>query len=93
MSNFQKEIKNLFPEFVQKTCKHDWISKKMTLKKGDVLLEFSSVKWVLNEDHSFYSNLVGTLLSQNFVLDNSYFINFFVGQTTVEIEGIQKNWH
>ena len=45
--------------------------------KGDVLLEFSSVKWVLNEDNSFYSNLVGTLLSQNFVLDNSYFIHFF----------------
>ena len=45
--------------------------------KGDVLLEFSSVKWVLNEDHSFYSNLVGTLLSQNFVLDNSYLIHFF----------------
>ena len=62
-------------------------------KKGDVLLEFSSVKWVLNEDHSLYSNLLGTLLLQNFVLDNSYFINFFVGQTTVEIEGIQKNWH
>ena len=46
-------------------------------KKGDVLLEFSTVKWVLNEDHSFYSNLVGTLLLQNFVLDNSYFIHFF----------------
>ena len=30
--------------------------------KGDVLLEFSSVKWVLNEDHSLYSNLLGTLL-------------------------------
>ena len=48
-----------------------------SLLKGDVLLEFSSVKWVLNEDHSINSNLVGTLLSQNFVLDNSYFINFF----------------
>ena len=58
--------------------------------KGDVLLEFSSVKWVLNEDHTLYCNLLGTLLLQNFVLDNSYFINFFVGQTTVEIEGIQK---
>ena len=57
---------------------------------GDVLLEFSSVKWLLNEDYSFYSNLVGTLLLQNFALDNSYFMNFFVGQTTVEIEGIQK---
>ena len=64
-----------------------------SMYKGDVLLEFSSVKWVLNEDYSFYSNLVGTILLQNFVLDNSYFINFFVEQTTVEIEGIQKNWH
>ena len=58
-------------------------------KKGDVLLEFSSVKWVLNEDYSFYSNLVGTLLLQNFALVNSYFIEFFVGRTTVEIEGIR----
>ena len=49
----------------------------MGFKKGDVLLEFSSVKWVLNEDHTLYSNLLGTLLLQNFVLDNSYFINFF----------------
>ena len=57
--------------------------------KGDVLLEFSSVKWVLNEDYSFYSNLMGTLLLQNFALVNSYFINFFVGPTTVEIEGIR----
>ena len=45
--------------------------------KGDVLLEFSSVKWVLNEDFSFYSNFVGTLLLQNFALVNSYFIHFF----------------
>ena len=55
-------------------------SQKFSFKyenKGDVLLEFSSVKWVLNEEYSFYSNLVGTLLSQNFVLDNSYFIHFF----------------
>ena len=59
------------------------------MEKGDVLLEFSSVKWVLNEDHSLNSNLLGTLLLQNFVLDNSYFIDFFVGQTTVEIEGIR----
>ena len=59
------------------------------IKKGDVLLEFSSVKWVLKEDYSFYSNFVGTLLLQNFALVNSYFINFFVGQTTVEIEGIR----
>ena len=57
--------------------------------KGDVLLEFSTVKWVLNEDYSFYSNLVDTLLLQNFALVNSYFINFFIGQTTVEIEGIR----
>ena len=62
---------------------------EVTIKKGDVLLEFSSVKWVLNEDYSFYSNLVDTLLLQNFALVNSYFINFFVGQTTVEIEGIR----
>ena len=57
--------------------------------KGDVLLEFSSVKWVLNEDHTLYWNVLGTLLLQNFVLVNCYFINFFVGQTTVEIEGIR----
>ena len=49
----------------------------ITQTKGDVLLEFSSVKWVLNEDYSFYNNLVGTLLLQNYALDNSYFINFF----------------
>ena len=48
-------------------------------KKGDVLLEFSPVKWVLNEDHTLYCNLLGTLLLQNFVLVNSYFIDFFVG--------------
>ena len=46
-------------------------------KKGHVLSKSPRVKWVLNEDYSFYSNLVGTLLSQNFVLDNSYFIHFF----------------
>ena len=61
--------------------------------KGDVLLEFSSVKWVLKEDHTFYCNVLGTLLLQNFVLVNSYFNEFFVAQTTVEIYGIQKNWH
>ena len=61
--------------------------------KGDVLLEFSSVEWVLNEDHTLYCNLLGTLLCQNFVLVNSYFIDFFVEQTTVEIEGMRKNWH
>ena len=70
----------------------DW-HRALCTKKGDVLLEFSSVKWVLNKDHSLHSNLLGTLLLQNFVLDNSYFINFFVGLTIVEIEGIQKNWH
>ena len=58
--------------------------------KGDVLLEFSSVKWVLNEDHLLHRNLLGTLLLQNFVFDNSYFINFFVGLTSVEVVGIQK---
>ena len=47
------------------------------LNKGDVLLEFSLVKWVLNEDYSFNSNLVGTLFLQNFALVNSYFIHFF----------------
>ena len=31
-------------------------------KKGDVLLEFSSVKWDLNEDHTLYCNVLGTLL-------------------------------
>ena len=29
---FEKN-ENLFPEFGQKTCIHEWISKKMTLKK------------------------------------------------------------
>ena len=51
----------------------------LLIYKGDVLLEFSSVKWVLNEDHTLYCNLLGTLLLQNFVLVNSYFIDFFVG--------------
>ena len=53
--------------------------------KGDVLLEFSSVKWVLNEDHTLYWNVLGTLLLQNFVLVNSYFYEFFVEQTSVVI--------
>ena len=70
-----------------------WQSHKLWMKKGDVLLEFSSVKWVLNEDHTLYWNVLGTLLLQNFVLVNSYFNEFFVAQTTVEIYGIQKNWH
>ena len=48
--------------------------------KGDVLLEFSSVKWVLNEDNTLYCNLLGTLLLlYYFLLVNSYFIHFFVG--------------
>ena len=47
------------------------------LKKGDVLLEFLLVKWVLNEDNTLYCNVMGTLLLQNFMLDNSYFIHFF----------------
>ena len=53
--------------------------------KGDVLLEFSSVKWDLNEDDTLYCNALGTLLLQNFVLVNSYFNEFFVAQTTVVI--------
>ena len=32
------------------------------LEKGDILLEFSSVKWDLNEDHTLYCNVLGTLL-------------------------------
>ena len=63
------------------------------LYKGDVLLEFSSVKWDLNEDHTLYCNVLGTLLLQNFVLVNSLLNKIFVAQTTVEIYGIQKNWH
>ena len=55
------------------------------IDKGDVLLEFSSVKWVLNEDHTLYWNVLGTLLLQNFVLVNSYFYEFFVEQTSVVI--------
>ena len=58
---------------------------KNFIKKGDVLLEFSSVKWVLNEDHTIYCNLLRTLFFQNFVLVYSYFIEFFVAQMTVEI--------
>ena len=62
-----------------------WQSHKLWMKKGDVLLEFSSVKWVLNEDHTLYWNVLGTLLLQNFVLVNSYFYEFFVEQTSVVI--------
>ena len=62
---------------LEESCTPTRIYQPCKINKGDVLLEFSTVKWVLNEDHSFYSNLVGTLLSQNFVLDNSYFIHFF----------------
>ena len=57
--------------------------------KGDVLLEFSSVKWVLNEDHTLYCNILGTLLLQNFVLVNSYFNEFFVAQAVFDIIGIR----
>ena len=58
-------------------------------KKGDVLLEFSSVKWVLSEDHTLYCNLMGTLLLQKFALVNSYFNEFFVGQAVFDIIGIR----
>ena len=51
-------------------------AKKIMTKKGDVLLEFSLVKWDLNEDHTLYCNVLGTLLLQNFVLVNSYFNEF-----------------
>ena len=44
---------------------------------------FPRVKWVLNEDHTLYWNVLGTLLLQNFVLVNSYFYEFFVEQTSV----------
>ena len=57
----------------------------LIFNKGDVLLEFSSVKWVLNEDHTLYCNVLGILLLQNFVLVNSYFYEFFVEQTSVVI--------
>ena len=57
--------------------------------KGDVLLEFSSVKWDLNEDHTLYCNILGTLLLQNFVLVNSYFNEFFVAQAVFDINGIR----
>ena len=59
------------------------------LNKGDVLLEFSSVKWVLNEDHTLYCNVMGTLLLQNFVLVNSYFNEFFVAQAVFDIISIR----
>ena len=62
---------------------------KKIKKKGDVLLEFSSVKWVLNEDHTLYYNILGTLLLQNFVLVNSYFNEFFVAQAVFDIIGIR----
>ena len=59
------------------------------VNKGDVLLEFSSVKWDLNEDHTLYCNVLGTLLLQNFVLVNSYFNEFFVAQAVFDIIGIR----
>ena len=61
----------------------------MAHNKGDVLLEFSSVKWVLNEDHTLYCNLMGTLLLQNFALVNSYFNRFFVAQAVFDLIGIR----
>ena len=54
-----------------------------------ILLEFSSVKWDLNEDHTIYCNVLGTLLLQNFVLVNSYFNDFFVAQAVFDIFGIR----
>ena len=37
-------------------CLHlsDFEFLRSEIKKGDVLLEFSSVKWVLYEDHTLY---------------------------------------
>ena len=61
----------------------------LLLNKGDVLLEFSLVKWDLNEDHTLYCNVLGTLLLQNFALVNSYFNEFFVGQAVFELIGIR----
>ena len=69
----------------EKSCIPTRIYQPCKINKGDVLLEFSSVKWVLNEDHTLYCNVMGTLLLQNFVLVNSYFNEFFVAQTTVVI--------
>ena len=60
------------------------------VNKGDVLLEFSSVKWDLNEAHTLYCNVLGTLLLQNFVLVNSYFYEFFVEQAVFDIIGIRS---
>ena len=40
-------------------------------KKGDVLLEFSLVKWDLNEDHTLYCNVLGTLLFFNSKFETS----------------------
>ena len=47
------------------------------MKKGDVLLEFSSVKWDLNEDHTLHCNVLGTLLLQNFALV-TFLLNIFL---------------
>ena len=59
------------------------------MNKGDVLLEFSSVKWDLNEDHTLYCNVLGTLLLQNFALFTFLLNNFFVAQAVFDIIGIR----
>ena len=59
------------------------------LNKGDVLLEFSSVKWDLNEDHTLYCNVLGTLLLQNFALVTFLLNHFFVVQAVFDIIGIR----
>ena len=61
----------------------------MLVNKGHVLLEFSSVKWVLNEDHSLYYNILGTLrsvakkvvnLNDHIATNFSFSFNIFVSQ-------------
>ena len=60
-----------------------------TSNKGDVLLEVSSVKWDLNEDHTLYCNVLGTLLLQNFALVTFLLNIFFVAQAVFDIIGIR----
>ena len=62
---------------------------KLLQLKGDVLLEFSSVKWDLNEDHTLYCNVLGTLLLQNFALVTFLLNHFFVAQAVFDIIGIR----
>ena len=57
--------------------------------KGDVLLEFSSVKWDINEDHTLYCNVLGTLLLQNFALVTFLLNKFFVAQAVFELIDIR----